>query len=535
MVRFVLPLLLVSTAQLSHAPTPVTGNWEGEAASDLWPTFLRIEIGPGEQGPVTMYVLGQTLDLGKTKDSGVLDSTLGEGSEALHVQGRVEGDHLVGMMSQSGKTFAFRLQRIPAYPLTTDRIIGWSRDLDAIRTRVLTFDRSYDKAERRTAEKAIAHLRSELPRLSDDAVRLRIARIAALADNAHTRLYFLRNRTEVRRMPIRTWWFGSELRVVRAAPHHAQYLGCRIDGIGSLSAMAAKARVDGLFAGSPTWRTYMSTYSLTSPEVLHGAGIIPNADEVRYRFSDCGSASGSRKIAPLALAKSAKPLESWWDLAPSYAGAADGWKQVLATNKVATPLYLRHPDRNYWMESAPNGFVYIQYNRAADAADESLADFSARTAKAITASRPNAIVLDLRFNTGGNGSITPKLVDAVKQAPAGVPVYVVTGRSTFSAGIVAAALLREARKVKIVGEPVGDDLEFWAEGGNIVLPYSSLYVHFANGAHSLSPKPCPTKDYCDDLSVATLAPDIAAVPNWASYISGRDPALDAIARDLKTR
>jgi hypothetical protein len=207
----------------------------------------------------------------------------------------------------------------------------------------------------------------------------------------------------------------------------------------------------------------------------------------------------------------------------------------LATNKVATPLYLRHPDRNYWMESAPNGIVYIQYNRAADAAEQSLADFSARTAKAITSSRPNAIVVDLRFNTGGNGSITPKLVDAVKQAPADVPVYVITGRSTFSAGIVAAALLREALKVKIVGEPVGDDLDFWAEGGNIVLPYSGLYVHFANGAHSLSPKPCPTKDYCDDLSVATLAPDIAAPPNWASYISGRDPAMEAIARDLKTR
>ena len=47
----------------------------------------------------------------------------------------------------------------------------------------------------------------------------------------------------------------------------------------------------------------------------------------------------------------------------------------------------------------------------------------------------------------------------------------------------------------------GDGLDFCAKGGNIILPSSGLYVHFANGAHSLSPRPCPTKDYCDNLSV----------------------------------
>jgi hypothetical protein len=278
----------------------------------------------------------------------------------------------------------------------------------------------------------------------------------------------------------------------------------------------------------------MSTYSLTSPEVLHGTGISPTTDVVTFRFSDCGPHSGIHTVRPLPLTKSAKPLESWWDLAPRYAGATDDWKQVLGSPESAVPLYLRHPDRNYWFEkSALGSLLYVQYNRAADAPDESVADFSKRLARAIASERPKALIVDLRFNTGGNGSLTPKLVDAVTTIPDGAPVYVITGRATFSAGIVAAALLREARPVKIVGEPVGDALDFWAEGGNIILPYSGLYVHFANGAHSLSPKPCPTKDYCDDLSVSTLVPDIAASPVWASYRARRDSALDAIERDLQ--
>jgi hypothetical protein len=277
----------------------------------------------------------------------------------------------------------------------------------------------------------------------------------------------------------------------------------------------------------------MSTYSLTSPEVLHGAGIIDSDGPVTYRFSDCGKAKGNASIDPLPLAKSSKPLESWWDLAPLYAGAPDDWEQVLGGKATTAPLYLRHPDRNYWFDAGSGGGpFYIQYNRAADAAGEKMADFAKRAGELIARRKPKALIVDLRFNTGGNGNLTKALVEAVKRAPAKSRLYVITGRATFSAGIVAAAELRTAREVTIVGEPLGDALDFWSEGGNIILPYSGLYVHFANGAHSISPKPCPTNDYCDDLSVSSLAPDIAASLSWTAYKSRRDPAMDAIVRDL---
>jgi hypothetical protein len=534
MIKWIVPLLLLGASQPSLAAAPIAGKWEGEAASDLWPTFLRIEITDAEPRAVTMYVLGQTVELGSAKDAQSFDTVVGEGAEALRVAGHVQGAHLIGTMSQLGKTFVFKLQRIPEYSPTSDRLVGWSRDLDAIRDRLLVFDRSFDAAEKNRTKAATERLRSELPRLSDDAIRVRIAAIAALANNAHTRLYLLRNRTEVTRMPIRAWWFGRDFRVVRASPEYARYLGCRIDRIGPLSARAAKTRVTPLFAGSPTWQTYMSSYSLTSPEVLRGLGIVDGSAQVAYDFGDCADAAARVPVHPLPLTKSGKALESWWDLAPSYAGPADGWKQLLGVSHTAVPLYLRHPESNYWFDQVGLGGVfYIQYNRAADAADESMEKFATRAGDAITAGHARAVVVDLRFNTGGNGSLTPALVKAVDRALATTPLYVIVSRSTFSAGIVAAAQLREARKVKIVGEPVGDGLDFWAEGGNIILPYSGLYVHFANGAHSLSPKPCPTRDYCDDLSVASLAPDIAAPLDWASYRAGRDPAMEAIARDLR--
>ena len=197
------------------------------------------------------------------------------------------------------------------------------------------------------------------------------------------------------------------------------------------------------------------------------------------------------------------------------------------------PAYLKNASQAYWFEASGSGRIFfLQLNRAANSGSETVKDFAQRAAVEIRAKNPRAIVVDLRFNTGGDSTVTKVLVDELVGAAKRRPIYLIVGRSTFSAGIVAAAQFRQAAKVRIVGEPIGDGLEFWAEGGNIILPYSGLAAHFANGAHSLSPKPCPTRDYCDDLSVASLAPDVPVEFRWSDYRSGIDPSMRAIEADL---
>src|SRR5688500_19696093 len=49
-----------------------------------------------------------------------------------------------------------------------------------------------------------------LPQASDQAVMVALARVMAISGNAHTRLYLVRNRTGVRRLPIRTWWLDRK-------------------------------------------------------------------------------------------------------------------------------------------------------------------------------------------------------------------------------------------------------------------------------------------------------------------------------------
>jgi hypothetical protein len=474
---------------------------------------------------------------------------VGEGAGALALDAQRAGPRLVGRLRQGRDTLPFSLARIPDYPTPSNRVEAWAQDLDALATRFLPLDRSFGAAERARFLAHVADTRARLPTLGDDQVVARMASALALAGNAHTRLYLLRNASQLRRLPVRVWWFRDGLRVVRATPAYRHLLGCRVDRVAGVDARRARDVVSAAFAGTPSWGDYMSTYSLTSPEMLHGFGLAPDADSVVLGVSGCAAATAGRAaVTPLPLAKRRGVTEAWWDLSPLHrpadaaapgdrpaapAGSAPGgavaWAHVLDARRDSLPLYLRRPNDYYWFEYLPaSGVLYVQYNRAADMPAEDTRAFGERLLAEFDRRPVRAFVLDLRFNTGGNLTLAADLMRALQARTRGLPRWVVTGRATFSAGITQVASWSAAGDVTLVGEPVGDAPDFWAEGGNIRLPNSGFDAHFANGAHSYSPAPCPAGVPCYDLSAPGVNPQLRVAASWDVYVRGRDPAMAAV-------
>lgn len=516
----------------AQQPGALHGSWEGEMTTPRWPQFMTLTLRPGSPEASTLQILGQTLKASEARVAG--DSVavkIGEGEGAVFIDGALRERVLAGRLRQGKDTLAFTLRRVPDYPKPRDRVEAWQQDIDALTTRFLELDRTFHAAERTSFLARLADTRGRLAELNDDEVTVRLASAIALGNNAHTRLYLLRNATELRRLPVRLWWFSDGLYVVRTTPEHRALLGCRVDAVAGVGAREARERVAPLFAGNRSWGDYMSVYSLTSPEVLRGLGMISSTDSVALRVSRCGGRSRAA-VRPLPLARRERATEAWWDLTPRHPGIDSTWVQALAGSEL--PLYLRDPTRNYWFEYLPeSGVLYFQYNRSQDAPDESTARFGERLLAAIARNRPRAFVMDVRFNTGGNLTLAAELMKKLQEETRGIPRYIVTGRATFSAGISQVASWRQAGDVTIVGEPVGDELEMWAEGGNVRLPNSGFNAHFANGAHSYSPAPCPANTPCYDLSSPPVTPDIPAVASWADYRAGRDPAMNAILARLR--
>ena len=530
-----LPIAASPQGTVASAPTPFEGGWEGEAETDRWPIFITLRLErTGEKLGGKLIVLGQTVDLTEVRTEGD-DFTImtGSGAGSLVLQGKRQDGSLVGRLKQNTADFPFSFHRIPEYPKPANRLDAWSQDLDALEHRFIKVDRSFSPAERAAFLEAIAGIRQQLPTLNDAQVTMRIASAIAMANNAHTRLYILRNRTELRRLPIRVWWFSDGLYVLRTTPEYQKLLGCRVKSIAGVDARKAREMVAPAFAGNPSWKEYMSVYSLTSPEALHGFSVTPDMETVKLGLSGCPGASPALGIKPLPLVKSTTALEAWWDLMPTHAAAGSEWLQVLQGSKTTVPLYLRDPMRFYWYEyEAENGILYFQYNRSADMKEEDTKSFAQRLLAAFDKHQPKAFVLDLRFNTGGNTELARELMKQLQERTRGIPRFVITGRATFSAGVAHAAYWREAGNVTFVGEPVGDEMDFWSEGGNIILPNSGLAAHFANGAHSYSTAPCPEGIKCLDMNAPSLTPDIQTPLSWQDYKAGRDPAMLAIMKRL---
>jgi hypothetical protein len=515
-----------ASAQSQSTNTPV-GGWEGEVDTGKWPLFIALLI-----EPVTSGLGGKLEFLGQSVP---LDPFTAEGSafrikvgKYIELVGRREGETLVGHLNEGKEKLPFRLRAIPTYSKPRDRVEAWSQDLDALEKRFLPADRSFSPGERILFQEHLADIRAQLPQLTDAEVTMKMAAAIALADNPHTRLYLLRNATELRRMPIRLWWFHDGLRVVRTTKEHQQLLGCRVDSIGGRPSRIARDMVAPAFAGPPSWVDYKSVYSLTSPEALKGTGVVRDMESVDYALSGC-DAAGRVSLKPLPLVRSEDSVEAWWDLTPLHSSAGAGWVQALQSSRKKLPLYLRNPNSNYWFEYLPDGqTLYFQYNRSSDMKGENTEAFTKRLMTELQRRPVKAVVIDFRFNTGGNLHLGADLMKKLQEQTKGMDRWIITGRSTFSAGITHVASWREAGNVTIVGEPVGDDMEFWSEGGNIKLPNSGYDAHFANGRHSYSPAPCPAEIYCYNLSAASLDPDVPISLTWAQYSSGRDPAMDFV-------
>ena len=210
------------------------------------------------------------------------------------------------------------------------------------------------------------------------------------------------------------------------------------------------------------------------------------------------------------------------------------WKPLFAVNH-PLPIFLHDfaiPFRaEYWRD---RGIYYLQFRSNADEPGHPIGEFVERARRDIISHRPRVIVLDLRFDQGGNFTSTASLMKKLTTLTDSVEhIYVLTSGWTFSAGNVSLALAKDrgGAKVTVIGEPVGDGIRIWAEGGTLRLPNSKLGIGFATGLHDYShscwgERGCFWVMYFYPTHVATLEPDVRVQYSFADYKGGRDPMLE---------
>jgi len=394
-------------------------------------------------------------------------------------------------------------------------------------------ERSLDDVGRARFDEALDVVRSDMATMSDAEFQLGLARVQAVIDNGHSNASATRMVQKFPRLPVRSAFMNGELRVLRVLPGHEDLLGARITHINGEAARMAAIRFRDAFGGNYPYFLSIVPLLLETPAYLLAVGS--GDGETVYRFELIDGTISERALTAVDVEDDTRRILS--------GGLPQYWKresdQWIAFSPIGSPLYLENPDNNYWLTSLPEldaAYVSLRSN-IDDASGETLVEFGDRAIRELNEMAPSAIIFDQRFNGGGDLTQTQTLMTALAGivGPNG-RIYLLTSGNTFSAGIVNLAMAEEVApdQTHLVGEAIGDRLQFWAEGWWYSLKNSGFRARYSTGYYDLQ-NGCEGLFLCHwgslnifPVIVEDLDVDIAAPLDFASYATGRDPALEAV-------
>jgi tetratricopeptide (TPR) repeat protein len=368
-------------------------------------------------------------------------------------------------------------------------------------------------------DREVARLDGSIPSLTDTQIIVAMMRLTAHLDDGHAGIRMPDGDNELSRLvQLEYFLFAEGLFVTAAGPGYSRLLGAEVETIGGRTVDEAVAALEPLIARDNDQQVRLAIPRLLrETAILHGLGLTGDLGQVRMtvRFPD--GTSGEEAV-------DAVPGRFRWDRhPPGWTRLTDTVAERLSGLSGAPPLHLRHRELPYWFEYLPEAdLVYFQYNAVADHPAEPFAAFCDRLFAFIADRRPGRLVIDLRWNGGGNTFLAQSLLHHLIRCPRisrRGALFVIIGRLTFSAAQnTATAIGRETEPI-FVGEPTGSRPNFTGETIPFELPYSKLRANAGDLFWQTS--------WPEDHRT-WIAPDIFAPPTFEAFRRNDDPALDAI-------
>lgn len=345
-------------------------------------------------------------------------------------------------------------------------------------------------------------LKARVPDLTDTEIIIEIARIVALVGDGHTTAN-IHTPDFIRRYPLGLAVLDDVVVVVGALESERQIIGGEVHRIGETPIDVVLDAITPLIARDnyQQLRQQQGLF-LTIPEVLTALDILPDGENGLYTVRTVDGETVTVSVPPIALDEP-MPLLSIYD-------ALD----------LEPPISLTNRQANYWYTFlADSNTLFFQYNRASEDPQQPFADFNAEMFAFIDSNPVERIVVDLRYNGGGNSAILQPFIRELQNHPllnAEGRIYVLIGRGTFSSALMNAIELRDQTAAILMGESSGGKPNHYGEVRRFTLPNSGLSVQYSTRFWNLVP----------ELDTPALDPDILVVQTRKRLLSGRDVVLD---------
>ena len=385
-------------------------------------------------------------------------------------------------------------QRAENLAITPDQ---WREDLEFIKRELpQRHKNAFHYTTRERFESSIANLEHDVDHLNADEVFVGIKRILSSIGDGHTGVDFP---STVTQFPVWFSQFGDETRVIAAADGLEKALGAQLLGIDGVSVDRVRALLQPLTAQDelPSYRLRQATIGLNIANLLHGLGIIHGPDTAQYNLrSDRGEefTVEARAVPSRELAGASRHSASS--------------QPTLASQK---------PNEHFWFTLLPSSAtVYCDFRRY-----DELHDNARSLLRFIEQQHADRLIIDLRQNPGGDykkgfADLVKPISENARLTQKG-HLFVLIGPATFSAAMVNAIQFRQFAHALLVGQPIGEKPNSYAEKREMKLPNSGLTITYSHEYYEFAKN-----------GENVVRPDQEVSATWKDFIAGRDPAIDWI-------
>jgi len=394
-----------------------------------------------------------------------------------------------------------------------NRVQGWQYDMEILKKEVMR--KAYIRRELSldAFNKQYETLYRSVDKYTDVQMILQLMKLMVCVGDGHSNL-FPPSRQEFRlTTPVQYYLFNDGLYIIAADPKYKDLLGSKVLAFGkksveeviqTLSPYIVRDNEMGVLQSLPLLMRFTSA--------MHALGLGADPGKSELKLMDMNGKTFSATLISDTLTPRV-----------DHKSVPDNWVKLYEVTGKPVPYYLKNVKALYWFEKLPNSnTVYFQWNTVRNDKNITLSKFTDSLMNYINDNNIEKLVIDLRWNNGGNTALLPYFINAViknEKINQRGNLFVIIGRRTFSAAQNLSTYLEQQTNATFVGEPTGSNPNFVGEEDFITLPYSKVAMNVSDWFWQSS-WPWDNRTW--------IAPSIYIPPTFKAYSNNTDEALNGI-------
>ncbi|MGF6929344.1 hypothetical protein QFZ48_004844 [Chitinophaga sp. W2I13] len=353
----------------------------------------------------------------------------------------------------------------------------------------------FNKISKQEFENKVGGVAGKIDTLNDETFMVELFRLNVLIGDEHTRIEPQFKTV----LPVKFTVFDDGIFVTGIAPQQSTALLSKLTAINGHSIDEINRKFKEVIKADN--QSYFEVYEqqlLNNPSFLKGLGILSSDESAAFTLQ-------SRDGEVYQVTVPAVHKDSL---------------NIALSAQYGAMLPYREQNKDYWYEyDSARKTIYFNFIRCNDDEQHPFAQFNEELFSKINSLHPGKIIVDLRFNSGGNSGVLRPFIDSIKHSYLNKKAhfYVLIGKQTFSSALMNAVELKRYTNAILVGQMTSGNINHYGEvrgfrlpNTKIVIGYSTRYWENWKGKNG------------------ALMPDKAITYRSLNFINNKDEALEYI-------